>query len=195
MEQSKAKLTDYIKSVYPVSDFALKLIVERFEFVTFPKNTIVLSEGKINSDYIFLESGFMRSFVFDINGVDVTTNIFKPNEIVLEVESYFQRKPSIETIQTVTDCTAWVGKYEIGQQLFHSLPEFREFGRAALINAYSSYKTRTIGMIIQKAEKRYEQILKESPEILQNVPLKYIASYLGITDTSLSRIRKELAQK
>lgn len=195
MAPSKTKLTEYIKSVYPVSDFSLKLITERFEFATLPKNTTILSEGKVNSDYIFLESGFVRSFVFDVNGEDVTTNIFKPNEIVLEVESYFKRKPAIETIQTITDCKVWVGKYEIGQHLFHSLPEFREFGRAALINAYSSYKTRTIAMITQKAEKRYEQMLKENPDILQNVPLKYIASYLGITDTSLSRIRKELVRK
>jgi CRP-like cAMP-binding protein len=194
-EKGNTLLINFIKETFPVSDFAAKQIADNFEPTHLPKNTLTLKEGKINSDYIFLETGFMRSFVFDTDGNEVTTNIYKPSQMVFEVGSYFQRKPSTENIETITACSTWIGKYESFQHLFHSLPEFREFGRAILVKGFISFKERTISMINEKAELRYEKLLKESPEIFQQVPLKYIASYLGITDTSLSRLRKEMLKK
>ncbi|MFZ5971366.1 MAG: Crp/Fnr family transcriptional regulator [Bacteroidota bacterium] len=195
MNFDKSILIQFIKSTFPISDYAAKLIADNFDHKSLTKNTLTLQEGKINSDYIFLEDGFMRSYVLDTEGNEVTTNIFKPKQMVFEVGSYFQRKPSSENIETITACSAWVGKYESFQNLFHSLPEFREFGRAILVKGYISFKERTISMINEKAEQRYANLLKDSPEIFQHVPLKYIASYLGITDTSLSRLRKELLKK
>jgi len=195
MTSDKDILTQFIKTTFPISDYAAKLIADNFEHITLPKNTLTLKEGKVNSDYIFLENGFMRSYVFDTGGNEVTTNIYKPMQMVFEVGSYFQRKPSTENIETITECSAWVGKYESFQNLFHSLPEFREFGRAILVKGFISFKERTISMINEKAEQRYGKLLKDNPEIFQYVPLKYIASYLGVTDTSLSRLRKELLKK
>jgi CRP-like cAMP-binding protein len=195
MNSNRDILIQFIKDTFPISDYAAKLIAENFEHTVLPKNTLTLKEGKINSDYIFLEKGFMRSYVFDTEGNEVTTNIFNPKQMVFEVGSYFQRKPSTENIEAITECNIWIGKYDSFQNLFHSLPEFREFGRAILVKGFISFKERTISMINEKAEQRYEKLLKESPEIFQYVPLKYIASYLGITDTSLSRLRKSLIKK
>ena len=79
--------------------------------------------------------------------------------------------------------------------LFHSLPEFREFGRSILVKGFTALKNRMLSMITETAEERYAHLLQNKPEIFQHAPLKTIASYLGITDTSLSRIRKELAKK
>lgn len=191
MNTDKSILTQFIKDTFPISDYAANLIADNFEHKIIPKNNLTLQEGKINSDYIFLEDGFMRSYVLDTDGNEVTTNIFKPRQMVFEVGSYFQRKPSNESIETITECRILIGKYDSFQKLFHSLPEFREFGRAILVKGFISFKERTIAMITEKAEQRYEKLLTESPEIFQQVPLKYIASYLGITDTSLSRLRKE----
>ena len=75
------------------------------------------------------------------------------------------------------------------------MPEFREFGRTILVNAYAQLKQRMLAMIQETAEQRYASLLQSSPDIFQFVPLKNIATYLGITDTSLSRIRKEFAKK
>ncbi len=195
MNGSKQVLVQCIKDTFPISDYAAKLIADNFEHATLPKNTLTLKEGKINSDYIFLEKGYMRSYVLDTTGNEVTIDIYKPLQIVFEVGSYFQRKPSKENIQAVTECSVWVGKYESFQQLFHSLPEFIEFGRAVLVKGFISFKERIISMTTENAEQRYEQLLKEKPDIFQHVPLKHIASYLGITDTSLSRLRKEISRK
>jgi CRP-like cAMP-binding protein len=195
MTENSKILIDFIQKTFPISDYAAKLIADNFEPVYYAKQTFILKEGKINNDYVFLYSGFMRSFTYDFDGNEVTTNFFSPNQMVFEVSSYFQRKPSKENIQAITDCYGWVGKYEQFQSLFHSLPEFREFGRAVLVKGFVDLKERTLSMINQKAEQRYETLLLTNPELIQNVPLKYIASYLGITDTSLSRIRKEFIQK
>jgi CRP-like cAMP-binding protein len=81
------------------------------------------------------------------------------------------------------------------QSNFHNIPEFREFGRMMLVTNYSILNDRMIGMIKDTAETRYLNLLKQHVDIYQHVPLKIIASYLGITDSSLSRIRKELSKK
>jgi ribosomal protein L10 len=79
--------------------------------------------------------------------------------------------------------------------LFHSIPEFREFGRAMLVKEFSMYKQRTLSLINQTAEERYKELISTGKEIFQYAQLKHIASYLGITDTSLSRIRREFSKK
>jgi len=75
------------------------------------------------------------------------------------------------------------------------MPEFREFGRLNIINLYGILKQRMLSMLQETAEQRYSNLINSNPEVLQHVPLKYIASYLGITDTSLSRVRKEFTKK
>jgi len=75
------------------------------------------------------------------------------------------------------------------------MPEFREFGRSMLVTAYAELKHRMLSMVRDTAEERYSLLIASSPDIFQNAPLKYIASYLGVTSTSLSRIRKEITKK
>jgi hypothetical protein len=79
--------------------------------------------------------------------------------------------------------------------LFHSVPEFRDFGRSILVKGFASLKTRMLSMITETAEERYASLLQNNPDVFQYAPLKQIASYLGITDTSLSRIRKDMMKK
>ena len=72
---------------------------------------------------------------------------------------------------------------------------FREVGRTRLVNSFFELKNHTTSMIIDPAKDRYLNLVKEKPDLIQNVPLKQIATFLGITDTSLSRIRKEIANE
>ena len=75
------------------------------------------------------------------------------------------------------------------------MPEFREFGRSLLVSGFASLKSRMLSMITATAEERYEKLLQTNPSIFQTAALKHIASYLGVTDTSLSRIRKKFAKQ
>ncbi|HEX7846513.1 MAG TPA: Crp/Fnr family transcriptional regulator [Chitinophagaceae bacterium] len=173
----------------------INTIASEFEFKEWEKGELFLKEGKISNEYLFLENGFIRSFVFDIEGNEITLDFFTNNELVFEVSSFFQRIPSQENFETLTPCKGWVLTYEKLNNLFHTLPAFREFGRSVLVKGFSSFKLRTLSLINKTAEERYSMLIKARPEIFQQVPLKYIASYLGVTDSSLSRIRKIFGKK
>jgi len=170
-------------------------IAEYFEEKTIEKGKLFLKEGQVSNEYLVLQTGFMRSFSFDPEGNEVTTAFHNNSYPVFEVASFFNRTHSKENIQALADCHGWIITYEQLNMLFHSVSEFREFGRSILVKGFASLKTRMLSMITETAEGRYSSLLESTPEIFQYAPLKQIASYLGITDTSLSRIRKEMMKK
>lgn len=170
----------------------LEKIIAAHTLVTFSKGDFILTEGKVADAYYILESGLMRSYVYDYNADDITTDFFRPSDVVIEVLSLFQRVPAKENIQALTDCTAWKIDFETFQSLYHSIPGFSEWGRLWMTHKLFEGKQRSLDMITSSAKDRYEHLLKEKPEIVLQSPLKYIASYLGITDSSFSRIRKEI---
>jgi len=170
-------------------------IAEKFQYKEFTKGDFFLQESKVSNEYLFLETGYMRAFLLDTEGEEVTVNFYSPNSVVFEVSSFFQRVPTQENIQALTDSMGWVITFNELNHLFHSIPEFRDFGRAVLVRGFVALKVRTLSMINRTAEQRYVHLLESNPELFQNAPLKYIASYLGLTDTSLSRIRKEFSKK
>jgi CRP-like cAMP-binding protein len=192
---SKETLTAFFLNTNLVSMSAAKEIVGRFNYKVINRYQFQLTEGRVCDEYLFLEKGYMRAFAHDTERNDVTTGFASPGQIVFEVASFFNRTRSKENIQALTDCEGWYITYEQLNELFHALPQFREFGRSVLVKAFSELKTRILITITETAEERYDQLLKTNPDIFQHAPLKNIASYLGITDTSLSRIRKEFARK
>lgn len=192
---SKEALAQYLQSTKLISPLAAHKIADRFEKKIISKNQLQLEEGALCDEYLFLEKGCMRAFAHDTEGNEVTTNFYTQGQIIFEVSSFFNRTKSKENIQALTDCEGWYITYEELNDFFHTLPEFREFGRSILVKGFAALKIRMLSMITETAEERYLQLLKTNPEIFQQAPLKNIASYLGITDTSLSRIRKEITKK
>lgn len=182
-----------IQTVHPPSAGKAAEIISHFKPITVSKSDLFLREGKVSNNYLFLEEGIMRAFTHDTNGEEITTAFFSSGDFVIEVASFFQRIPTAENIQAITDCKGWIITFEQIQMLFHSMPEFREFGRAALVKNFVSFKSRSLSLINETAEKRYYDFVKARPELIKNVPLKYIASYLGVTDSSLSRIRRQFS--
>jgi CRP-like cAMP-binding protein len=187
----------FLKSIFPEPNFKPEEIVkvlEQYHKVEFSKNDYLVKEGSVSSFYYFLESGFARSFAIDLEGNDITTKFFASKDIVIDWYSYFLKKPVRENIQAITPCVAWKITFEDFMKLF-GIEAFREVGRTRLVNSFFELKNHTTSMIIDPAKERYLNLIKEKPDIVQSVPLKQIATYLGITDTSLSRIRKEIANE
>lgn len=162
------------------------------EKVSFKKNSFLLKNGQTANEYFIIESGLMRSFVTDIEGNDITTNFFSEGEIAIEVSSLFQRIPTRENIQAITDCVCWKIDFDVFQHLFHSIKGFSEWGRSWMAGELFRFKQRSMEMIAESATERYLKLMKEKPHVIRQAPLKHIATYLGVTDTSLSRIRKEI---
>ena len=138
-----------------------------------------------------MEAGFARSFAIDTEGKDVTTKFFSEKDIVIDWRSFFLKKPCIETVIAITPCRCWRIQFPDFLKLF-SIEAFREVGRTRLVNNYFELKNHSVAMITDHAKDRYLELIRTKPDIIQNVPLKHIATYLGITDSSLSRIRKEV---
>jgi CRP-like cAMP-binding protein len=172
----------------------LENILSQYQRLEFAKNDYLIPIGTTASYYYFLESGFARSYAIDLEGNDISTKFFGPTDIVIDWHSYFLRTKCREDIQAITPCVAWKISFENFMKLFQ-IEAFREVGRTRLVNNYFELKNHSVSIISDSAKDRYLNLLKEKPSIVQNVPLKQIATYLGVTDTSLSRIRKEIADQ
>lgn len=170
----------------------LKVIIEAHKAISSAKGDFLLQKGQIANAYYIVETGLIRSYVYDFNGNDITTGFIGKNEIAIDVVSLFNRVPSEEYFQALTDCTCYMIDLETFQGLYHTIRGLNEWGRAWMSSSLFELKQRTIAIITNTASERYQQLESQHPQILQQAPLKFIASYLGITDTSLSRIRKEL---
>ncbi|MHA4810123.1 Crp/Fnr family transcriptional regulator [Flavitalea flava] len=178
-----------------MSNAKAEQIAEKFKWRKTLRNEYLLKEGSVCSESHFIEEGIVRSYIYDLEGKDVTTAFCSKRMFASDLLSFFKRIPSKENIQALTDCQTWYITYDDMQESFHTIPEFREFGRLNIINQYGILQQRMLSMLQQTAEQRYGDLVYVNPEILQHAPLKYIATYLGITDTSLSRIRKEFIKK
>ena len=185
----------YIYSHFLLSTENVEEIIAAHDEVHVTKGSFLLNEGETANEYFILEKGLVRAFVIDTDGNEITTEFFTENEIVIIPTSLFQKIPSQENLQTITDCTLWKISYDGFQRLFHQLEGLREWGRVWFSFQLFTMKQRSLDMITQSASERYLKLMKEKPAIIHHAPLKQIASYLGITDTSLSRIRKELSSR
>ncbi len=190
-------LIHFIKETIPhfkIDDQGLLKITECFEELELEKGEYLLKQGKRSGYFIMIE-GYLRAYTFNEKGEEITTSFYSANRAVFEVASFFQGLPSEENLIALTKCKGYYTDFTKLNGMFHSVPEFREFGRAVLVKEFVAYKQRTISMINKSAEERYAQLIQSNKDIFQYAQLKHIASYLGITDTSLSRVRREFASK
>lgn len=192
---NKDILIQLVRQILPMSHDRAAQVLDKFNPDKIARNTYLLKAGKVCNESHFIESGIIRSYTIDLEGNEVTTAFYSKNMFTCDLLSFFKRTASKEYLQAITDCEIWSTTYEDMQASFHTFPEYREFGRLNIINQYGMLKQRMLSVLQETAEQRYDELMNANPEILQHVPLKYIASYLGIADTSLSRIRKEYIKK
>jgi len=186
---------EILKFVYQnplFSESDLTQIFQTHQEILLKKGEYLLKKGQIANEYYILQTGLIRTFLYDYNGNEITTDFCEEKQIVINVTSIFQRIPSQEYIQCLTDCKLWKIDFEAFQELFHKIPALREWGRAWMADILFQSKNRATEMITEPAKTRYLRLLSERPQIVQQAPLKHIASFLGVTDTSLSRIRKDI---
>lgn len=190
----KTIINNYFHSLFPIEEEVVQKITESFCPFQLDKNSILLDKNTISTKTFFLEKGYLRSYTLNEDTEEVTTHIYYAPCFVNDFLSFFKQQPTKQIYETLTDCSFWETGIENVQSNFHNIPDFREFSRLLFVINYHTLNDRLIEMVSQKAETRYLNLLKEQPHIFQNIPLKIIASYLGITDSTLSRIRRELSK-
>lgn len=156
--------------------------------ITIKKNKDLQPIGHTCKTIYFINNGIARIYYFK-DGIDVTENFFFENSIIARVESLFTGKPSRKAIQVLEDAEITGINANLLFKLYDSFPEIERLFRKIFEAAYVETVHRIEGIQFHTAEERYKALLQEAPDILKRVPLKYVASYLGITQVSLSRIR------
>ncbi|PWL39761.1 Crp/Fnr family transcriptional regulator [Flagellimonas aquimarina] len=189
---SRESLKNFILKVVQITPKDAQEIADAFRPIELEEKEFLLQENQVSDDYLYLENGLMRTFLYDLEGEEITIDFFIEDNIVFEITSFFNRVRSEANIQAITKCTGFRISYEELNTLFHDKPAFRDFGRAILVKEFIASQKRNYGMINRTAKERYQNLLMTKPQILQHSPLKFIASYLGVTDSTLSRLRKNL---
>ena len=161
-----------------------------------PAKTILLHEGKISQNYIFIEKGCVRAF-FNNNGDEKTIQFFFENEGLFLVDSFVNNIPSVFSIETIEPSVIYLLPRQYVTQLMAELsvePDFLPLILKMFTQRQTHYINEFVSFIRDTPEQRYNNLLTERPHIVQRVPQHYIASYLGVSTVHLSRIKSKLAK-
>lgn len=162
-----------------------------------PAGTVLIKEGEIAKKAFLIEKGCIRAWVNN-NGRDITFQFFFENEAVSSSESFRKNIASFFTLETIEPCVLHeIHKkdWNVVMEDVSRLPGIRNKTMDATFERQYKYMKQLISFINDSPEQRYLNLLKEKPQIIQRIPLQYIATYLGITPVSLSRIRKRVSKR
>jgi CRP/FNR family transcriptional regulator, anaerobic regulatory protein len=186
-------LRQFISQYTPVSEQDWLAISDCLLRREMKRERLLLEEGKTCKHLYFLEKGLLRFFVWK-DGLDITKYFTDVPYVFTSQKSFNQQVPAQESIETLEDSIIWQMSYEDAQRLLE-LKSWSTFIRL-LIQEVQTYTEEILEALqTQTAEQRYKMLLHQDAELVQRVPLKHLASYLGIAPQSLSRIRKKMQQK
>lgn len=159
-----------------------------FKQIEVPAKTTLLAEGEISKKMFFIEKGCLRTWINN-NGKDITTQFFFEGSGVSSIESFMAKKPSLYSIETIEPCVLQTITQKEFQEALISLPDIKNNIVEHLFQRLLQNQNLFFSYLKNSPQKRYEELIKQHPYIIQRIPQHYIASYLGITSVSLSRIR------
>jgi CRP-like cAMP-binding protein len=181
---SKESIFNEVKEWEPFKDL--------FEEIEFPAKTTLLREGKISRKAYYILDGCLRLW-FNDHGKDVTFQFFFEGNGVSSVESFRNNRPSLFTLESIEPCTILTISKEKFQSIVDSSSEIKNQIEEQIFERMIHYQKLFLSRIKDSPKERYLTLINDNPKLLQRVPQHYIASYLGITPVSLSRIRSQLS--
>jgi CRP/FNR family transcriptional regulator, anaerobic regulatory protein len=184
------KLFDYVAEILIMPDSDKELCRQLFKPIFVPKDTIIESAGTVHKNHSFIVSGFMRNFHFDNDGNEITNDLNEGSRFFTSYFNFMNRTVSNETVHTISDCELLqISRDDVDIAASQGITQ-KDYTVQILNQRLEINKQRAFDMANLSAEERYTKFVKENPNIVRNVPLGYIASYLGITQRHLSRLRK-----
>lgn len=185
---------DYINSLTPISDKTKDALNNIFEKQIIDKNYFLVKNGQIANQLFFLEDGVIRTFFKNEDGSEYNKALDIPPTITCGYASIITGKPSKINLQTLTTCILWIADYSAFKKLYNEHPDLERAARIAAENSFVEKENRELEMALLGAAERYELFKNQFHHLEQLIPQYHIASYLGISATQLSRIRKGLKQ-
>lgn len=185
------KIHKYFEQTYNISDndwniFSSKLIKQEF-----PKRTKILKTGETENYLSYIENGIIRFYIPNEEDGLTFGFIFR-DSFVSAYDSFLTQSPSVYNVETITDTTLWRLTYDDLQIIYNETQIGNLIGRKSSENLFLIKSERELSLLNDTPEERYLNLFKTRPELIEKIPLKYIASYIGITPQALSRIRKRI---
>ncbi len=176
---------------HPLSKAAAEYIAEIISPVSFKKGNLILKAGDLCDRVYFIKKGMIRGFITE-GGIEITTWITAENEMATSISSLDSREPNEENMQAIEDCDTLVITYTDLENLYLKFPEFNIVSRKILQRYYKDAEQRAYIVRLTNSDTKYCHFLKRYGHLANRAPLKYIASFLGITTETLSRARKKI---
>lgn len=182
---------DILNAIYPMPETSLNKLAESLTEAIYPKGALILRAGKIERNIFFVKKGIVRAYV-ESKGKEITFWIGAEGATVVSLKSYVNNESGYESVECIEETTLYLLKREVLTFLFQEDIHIANWGRKFAETEFLSAEEKFIPQLFTTASERYKRLLEREPELLQRVPLEYLASYLGITPVSLSRIRASI---
>jgi CRP-like cAMP-binding protein len=188
------EIIHYISKFAPLTEAEIRGILDSLTCKVFKKNTLLLREGQVADLCHFVLKGCVRQYYL-VDGVERTTNFFTEGEPVAPYEGDYQGKPAKFYLECLEDCILTVSPPGNQAALFDKFPQFEAINRMATEQEWGKTQERFATFLLNSPEERYLDLLKTRPDLLDRVPQYQLASFLGVTPESLSRIRRRIMLK
>lgn len=185
------QLTDILNGIYPLPHTSMKKIAQCASELRFPKGHCLLEAGKTETNLFLIAEGIIRGYILD-DGKEVTFWIGKEGDAVVSLKSYVKDEPGYEYMQLMEDARLFRLNRDDMFRLYEEDIHIANWGRKMAEREFLKTEEKLIPMLFTTAEYRYRLLLENHTDLLQRIPLEHLASYLGITPVSLSRIRSRI---
>ncbi|WP_335966802.1 Crp/Fnr family transcriptional regulator [Galbibacter sp. PAP.153] len=175
-----------------ITDADWQLFASKLKRMEYPKKSVILKRGNIETSLSFIEKGIVRFYIPKIDN-DLTFSFSFANSFVSAYDSFLTQTLSTYNVETITATVLWRLTYNDLQEIYQTTQIGNTIGRIAGEDLFLKKSKREISLLKNTAEERYLSLFLDRPELIKQIPLKYIASYIGITPQALSRIRKRIS--
>ncbi|WP_299157733.1 Crp/Fnr family transcriptional regulator [uncultured Tenacibaculum sp.] len=185
------EIRKFIDNISPMSDSDWLFFSSKLKKVELDKNIPLLKIGKVENHLSFISKGIIRLYIPEEMS-DLTFGFVFENEFITAYDSLLTQTPSEYQIETLTETVLWQISNKDLQEVYKSTKNGNIIGRRMAENMFLIKSKRELSLLNKTAEQRYLDLFTDRPKLLEKIPLKFIASYIGITPQALSRIRKRI---
>ena len=186
------QIRHYFEKTFKLTDEDWQIFSSKLSKKEFPKKHLILKAGQKENYLSFVENGIIRFYIPKEEN-DLTFTFIFDNGFVSAYDSFLTKQPSTYNVETLTQTTIWRLSCDDLQSIYKETEIGNTIGRKAAEDLFLKKSKRELSLLTHTAEQRYLNLFTEQPHLLQLIPLKYIASYIGITPQALSRIRKRIS--
>jgi CRP-like cAMP-binding protein len=191
----KRDYQNQLAKIFPFNEDDLEKMMNNISFHEMPPGTVLLSEGEVATKLYIVFQGCLRQYFIKENGDEITSQFFIENQMVASFESAMSKIPSRVYIETIENSTVGAIPIKTIQEKLIQNSSMRDYFTRFLMTRLIYYMNHYASYILDNPEERYNNLMKENPELIYRLPKRYIASYLGITPVSLSRIRTRIKKR